>query len=841
MDLELLQQQVERGATVLTASRRLARELVGSYTVFQRDRGRSVWPTPRILSWDGFLQRWSGALSCAVLNPAQEAALWEDIIWQSPAGRTLLRVPETARCAMDAWKLLQAYRLPFPSAAFETSEDTEAFAGWAAEFERRTDERGWLESARLSDHIACQVRAGALDRPYPLILAGFDELTPQDQDLLDALCGATRWTPPEYQTNPSAAAFRDTEAEIRGAAAWSRQILETNPSARVAVVVPDIGSVRRKLERIFADALRTEAAFHLSLGQPLARYPVIDAALRVISLASGARPLEELGLFLRSPFLKDAGTERSVRALLDAKLRRECAAEATLEELRSGAERLCPSLYRMLGPLDKEFRKLPPEENPSQWSRSFSRLLKIAGWPGPRTLTSAEHQTVTSWNNLLSTFASLDSVSGRLSLDGALARLRNLAMQTKFQTENLGAPVEIIGLLEASGLHFDHTWVMGLHDAAMPAPARPNPFLPLSLQRELNMPHCSAARELEFGRKLLDRLAGSARQVVFSYPEWEGDQPLGRSPLVPAPVAAFFQSPEWYAIPPARLEECEDATAPPVPEGGEQRGGASTFKDMAACPFRAYATHRLGARALEDPELGVNPRERGDGVHQALEHFWREVQSHQALCGLSQEDLRTTVGRAVEAAIQEPDGLGWTLERKRLERILGEWLEVEKRRPPFTVVEFEAQRETSVGGLQVRTRIDRVDVVEGGGRILIDYKTGDVHASAWTGERMDEPQVPLYCVGEPGAVVAAAFGQVRTGELQFLGVSESREMGPAMKSIGPERGRRMADRMDEWDRALTTLAKDFRAGVARVDPKSGKSCEYCKLKAVCRVTEGSDD
>ena len=45
----------------------------------------------------------------------------------------------------------------------------------------------------------------------------------------------------------------------------------------------------------------------------------------------------------------------------------------------------------------------------------------------------------------------------------------------------------------------------------------------------------------------------------------------------------------------------------------------------------------------------------------------------------------------------------------------------------------------------------------------------------------------------------------------------------------------------ERQRALTRLATDFREGVARVDPKSHKSCEYCKLKAVCRVTDGSDD
>ena len=87
-----------------------------------------------------------------------------------------------------------------------------------------------------------------------------------------------------------------------------------------------------------------------------------------------------------------------------------------------------------------------------------------------------------------------------------------------------------MGLLEASGLRFDHLWIMGLHDDALPAPPSPNPFLPVSLQREFQLPHSSAARELEFGGKLIDRLLASAPDVVVSYPETEGDRALAPSP-----------------------------------------------------------------------------------------------------------------------------------------------------------------------------------------------------------------------------------------------------------------------------------------------------------------------
>jgi len=98
--------------------------------------------------------------------------------------------------------------------------------------------------------------------------------------------------------------------------------------------------------------------------------------------------------------------------------------------------------------------------------------------------------------------------------------------------EDEGAPVQVMGMLEAAGLRFDHLWIMGLHDEALPAPANPNPFLPTSLQRQHKLPHSSAERELEFANKLAERLLASAPDVVLSYPEREGDRTLSPSPLV---------------------------------------------------------------------------------------------------------------------------------------------------------------------------------------------------------------------------------------------------------------------------------------------------------------------
>ena len=98
----------------------------------------------------------------------------------------------------------------------------------------------------------------------------------------------------------------------------------------------------------------------------------------------------------------------------------------------------------------------------------------------------------TAWRDLLSGFATLDLITPRMNLAQAIDRLRQQAANTRFQVEDEGAPVQVMGMLEAAGLRFDHLWIMGLHDEALPAPTNPNPFLPSSLQREHRLPHSSA-------------------------------------------------------------------------------------------------------------------------------------------------------------------------------------------------------------------------------------------------------------------------------------------------------------------------------------------------------------
>ena len=61
-----------------------------------------------------------------------------------------------------------------------------------------------------------------------------------------------------------------------------------------------------------------------------------------------------------------------------------------------------------------------------------------------------------------------------------------------------------------------------------------------------------------------------------------------------------------------------------------------------------------------------------------------------------------------------------------MQKLLAEWLDIEKSRPEFTVAGIEAERVIAIGGLQVKMRADRVDALPDGREIILDYKTGQL-------------------------------------------------------------------------------------------------------------------
>ena len=227
-----------------------------------------------------------------------------------------------------------------------------------------------------------------------------------------------------------------------------------------------------------------------------------------------------------------------------------------------------------------------------------------------------------------------------------------------------------------------------------------------------------------------------------------------------------------------------------------------------------------------------------------------EARHEGALDALPAPDLDALVAQAAEEAIARArkrrptalEGRFAAIERDRLARLARAWLEAERGRADFTVL-AEAERPVRVGPLALTVRLDRVDETPGGERIVIDYKTGKVALGSILRERPDEPQLPLYvAAAEPGAV-AAAFAQVRAGEMKFVGLAREEGALPGVKT--PAQVGARAGAQPDWDaqvafwRAeLDRLAGEFAAGRADVAPKRGlATCRECSVQPLCRIHE----
>src|SRR5712664_3798915 len=103
--------------------------------------------------------------------------------------------------------------------------------------------------------------------------------------------------------------------------------------------------------------------------------------------------------------------------------------------------------------------------------------------------------------------------------------------------------------------------------------------------------------------------------------------------------------------------------------------------------------------------------------------------THRRGCWMMGQGARAKVCR-----IRDPGPRWRQRERERMAGVLRKWLDIERQREPFEVEQLELGRQAARhAGLEFSVRIDRVDRLADGARVLIDYKTGVV-APDWRGE-----------------------------------------------------------------------------------------------------------
>ncbi len=873
---------LKAGATLVTVNQRLARHYQRRYSAWQLQNGEAVWDTPKILSWSAWLSQLHDDALCEgltdypLLTASLDERLWRTAVRQvcERQGLTILDQTAAATQARSAWLIQHAWHCHVGDDSI-LSKDQRVYGDWSNAFRQLCHQHKAVDPSRVANELRT-LWPELLEHellPNHLLFAGFLTPTVEQQTWWEGLAklevkvdilklAAKPATPTRFS-------FIDDGAEWKACASYARALLEHNPNLLIGIIIPELQAHRTDLLRAFdgvffpganpIDIQQAGRPYDVSLGVSLAQQPVIHSALLMLRFLLQPVPTGDITSILLSPYFLKAKSASEKRQQCDRFLRDkrcfELSAKALIdnEELVSELDvSLKEALVKALKILDVKAQTF------TQWSAGFGKVLKgQLKWPAEAQGT-LEYQAVQVWQQVIDEFEGLEDGQA-VSADNALNELQRLCQQHLFQPETPTAPVQIMGRLESHGLLFDHLWITGCDSTQWPPKTKATTLLPRGLQQERGVPESSAASQLAAAKVEWLHWCQLAPNVIASSAQTREGQLLPLAACV-APLAEGDKTkllgnasyPDLVSViaDSAEFTTVADTHGPAVTDGSEVKGGARRLEDQAKCPFKGFVTHHLKIKNLEEPGMGLDPRQHGTLLHESLEAFWANVKTSSTLHGFSEEALEEKIAQSINSAI---DKLGVdeslaSLERPRLQRLLDDWLTLEKQRAVgFTVEAIEKKHEINDYGFEIKVTVDRVDVLETGERIILDYKTGQNNRPAdWALERIENPQLPLYSTVDE-KLDGVSYAQVVQNNMAFKGVAKEKGwlpgVEPTIRSSQASGLESWEQWREHWQESLHLLATEVREGVATITPRD-KACDFCELKPLCRYSadaNGTDE
>lgn len=889
---DLLTKLSSQDVVIITPNQRLAATILLEHN--QHQLHSQTWFKPNILSltnWENILwQEYIFELPKKLLTPQEESIIWQEVIKHSGTGNNILNPVKTAELAKQAWHSLIQWNFGLSDLESNISTvnsiNTTVFYQWAESFQKHCDKNNTIDRASAIKAIANDKNFLAQLNHKHYIFYEFLEFTPLQNLLINNLSLHKSIQKINHNKNShhhhSIRRFElDThEQELTAMAQWAKKIdsdhrnIQSNQNnntenkIKIACVIPNLHQIKNEAERVFKKVFNADnPPVDFSAGTKLAQYPVVQLFLNCLAISTSRQSkqhdFELFSAIIRSPCLAKAESEFSLRMLIDKKLRSQCNSQLSLTGYISQLQLITHKLdtHSCLLTIFEQllkFQKNTQTYSALKFSQHSLKLLLCLGWPGERNLDSTEYQVTQRLMILLDELHSLICFAKPDSTQQAFLLLNQLVNNTVFQVEKEKTSIQVLGLLEASGIQFDYLWMMGLDDLTWPSKAKANPFLPYQLQSDSKMPHASAEREFEFCETLTNQLINNSKQVTLSSAKVADNKMLRPSALINHIELSqlydyinlnidhnrgnVFTSP---------LEALLDHTGPKISKHSSEeiKGGTEIIRRQSLCPFMAYASLRLNAEGLEPLTDAPDALLRGSLLHKALELFWLSTQNQANLLKLSNTELESKISHAVSQAISEINqhyfsDLMLEIEQARLIKLINQTVDLEKQRENFKIIGLEQKQKYSFEHFTVHMKADRIDQLDNGEYVVIDYKTGLPTMSSWFGERPKEPQLPLYSIIQADTA-HLIFAQVRLNNCIYKGISQDAESFSAKiktvknfeKTSYDYQASNWSAQQQQWKITIEQLANDFALGRAAVDPLDYTACNFCDLHSLCRINE----
>ena len=265
----------------------------------------------------------------------------------------------------------------------------------------------------------------------------------------------------------------------------------------------------------------------------------------------------------------------------------------------------------------------------------------------------------------------------------------------------------------------------------------------------------------------------------------------------------------------------------------------SSLDDWLLCPYRYYCRHVLRMREKAGP--GIDLALLGEGIHELWKRSWqvkgRDPVPVSRICNSLFEE---TLGTIYPSLFSDPE-----LER-HLSRIRFQVARLAELQDRMEDLHIRDERKTplleatlpslEVEGIAFRGRADRIDLLEDGSCLILDYKSA-----------------PSYRY--KGALQLAAYGLlIRQDNYSitggsplsgygYLGLSDGKASGSFLSDkareylgISARTSPDLDQRLGETEECLNTMARSLIEG--RFEPNyNSEACRYCSYFGICRRSE----
>jgi|GEM_PF-5825384 len=851
-------ENIQKRIITLTPSQRLADAL-------NREAATSlkVWETYPVYTLSQFinssLERAAFAgiyplekLPGKILKPLEEQIIWEEIINKFEGENPLSNFREIAKYARQAWYRLNEWCIDIDKVqgGFEFAK----LKLWLAEYKKTLQQSDAIDQITNLKNFCKTNLDVKLINSEQIQFAGFTSITPLFKLFVNGLkrhnIQFSCLKQAKIASKIEKTDFADIDVEITAMAGWCASIVNKNPQSKIAIIVPELARHREQISRALTDKLQPEIyglefqdygnLFNISLGRKLINHDIVGQALGMLEIIVNESEFDYQlfsSILTSRNFYSEATQEK---AQFDLFFRENSTPQTSLAKIVSLIKLKYhdeppewAAAYIHVFALGREnFGKKPLTD----WAQIFSEYLEITGFATRNNKSFIEYQILLGFGKALTSFAKLHTVTPLQSASSALRLLKQVCTAQIFQIETSHeVKIEVMSVLDISTQVFDYLWFIGADADTLPAGVRPNPLLPISLQKQAQMPYSSFKVELKSAMDLISRLRTNASFLIFSSSKTCDGKDVLPSGLIRNFLYQEFPVPLVDSCERELLEELTDYKGTEKTKG-KLKSAVSFLQDQALCPLMAYAIHRLGSRQPPVPQNFLSPLRRGRILHKVLEKIYTKYKNPVAFQSLSHADSLNIIRFTLKRFGVLPKVIGKNtveLEVLRTSAILHTWLELDKSRQGFAVKSCEAVFKGNLNGFDFYIRIDRLDLMDDGSQIIIDYKTGLTNKTGWLDARLTEPQLPLYAISLD-KVGAIAFAEIRPADARIKYLGKTKIVNAKNSQVDSDVWRQQ---LNVWRSQLDTLTDEISQGFAALLFDDERVILNSEARGFCRVQE----